>query len=139
MLDRTWCNEYRITTVCIDSYLNGELKGRFYDPYCGEGVQFHSVTQFLMQMEQAMDEMGFPKAFTETRVFTSPAVLPTCSAEKRDYTGKRATFALRILFRQNSSWQGSVTWLEGKQERSFRSVLELIRLMDNALSYADAS
>ena len=86
-----------------------------------------------------MDEMGLPKAFTETRVFTAPAALSAGSPEKREYAGKEATFALRILFRQNSSWQGSITWLEGKQERSFRSVLELILLMDNALSYADAS
>ena len=44
-----------------------------------------------------------------------------------------ATFAVRVLFRQNASWQGEVTWLEGKREESFRSVLELILLMDGAL------
>jgi len=47
--------------------------------------------------------------------------------------GKLATFAVRILFRQNASWQGSVTWLEGDRSQSFRSALELILLMDNAL------
>lgn len=50
------------------------------------------------------------------------------------HEGKRATFALRVLFRQNASWQGSVTWLEGGQEESFRSVLELLMLMNSALT-----
>ncbi|MBQ3147093.1 MAG: hypothetical protein IJB91_05120 [Oscillospiraceae bacterium] len=53
--------------------------------------------------------------------------------------GDLATFAVKILFRQNASWQGSVTWLEGKREQSFRSVLELILLMSTALETQKAS
>ena len=49
-------------------------------------------------------------------------------------TGEKATFFLKVLFRQNAGWQGSVTWLEGGQEQSFRSVLELLGLLDSALS-----
>lgn len=37
-------------------------------------------------------------------------------------------------FGKMPSWQGSVTWLEGGQEESFRSVLELLMLMNSALS-----
>jgi hypothetical protein len=44
-----------------------------------------------------------------------------------------------VLFRQNASWQGSITWMEGKQEQSFRSALELIFLMNSALEYQKAS
>jgi len=40
----------------------------------------------------------------------------------------------RILFRQNASWQGSVVWVEGRQEERFRSALELVLLMDSALT-----
>jgi hypothetical protein len=40
---------------------------------------------------------------------------------------------VRVLFRQNASWQGSVTWMEGRQEESFRSALELLLLMKSAL------
>lgn len=47
--------------------------------------------------------------------------------------GRCATFAVRVLFRQNASWQGSVSWLEGSREESFRSALELAFLMDSAL------
>jgi hypothetical protein len=40
---------------------------------------------------------------------------------------------VRVLFRQNASWQGSLTWLEEGKEESFRSVLELLLLMHSAL------
>ena len=40
---------------------------------------------------------------------------------------------VRILFRQNASWQGTVLWSEGSQEERFRSALELALLLDSAL------
>ena len=48
-------------------------------------------------------------------------------------TGARRTFVIHILNRQNATWQGTVTWLDGKQTRPFRSALELIRLMDGVI------
>ena len=45
-----------------------------------------------------------------------------------------ATFQLSVLFRQNASWQGSLTWLERAEEARFRSVLELVGLLDSALA-----
>jgi hypothetical protein len=49
-----------------------------------------------------------------------------------------ARFFVRILFRQNASWQGTICWLDRKTEAQFRSVLELLILMDGALSEAQA-
>ena len=45
-----------------------------------------------------------------------------------------ATFQSTVLFRQNASWQGSLIWREKELDAPFRSVLELIGLIDNALS-----
>ena len=133
MTTRAWGAEYRITTVCIDSYENGELKGRFYNPYLSGGHSFQSVTQFLLRMEQALDAMDFPKAFAATRTFSPPPEHETGPPGTEYRPGDEATFAVRILFRQNASWQGQITWLEGKKEQSFRSVLELLLLMNSAL------
>lgn len=48
--------------------------------------------------------------------------------------GKQAnTFIVKIIDQQNSTWQGSITWVEEKKEQKFRSVLELIKLVDGAL------
>lgn len=40
------------------------------------------------------------------------------------------TFELEILFRQNFSWQGRLRWPEKGTETTFRSVLELITVME---------
>lgn len=45
----------------------------------------------------------------------------------------KATFVVRIHFRRNSTWQGTITWTDSKRTQNFRSALELIRLMDSAL------
>ena len=47
--------------------------------------------------------------------------------------GRCATFSVHVYARQNSSWQGTVRWLEAKEERKFRSVLELSYLLESAL------
>ena len=44
-----------------------------------------------------------------------------------------ATFIVKVIFRQGASWQGMLTWIEGEKEVSFRSALEMIKLMDGAL------
>lgn len=48
----------------------------------------------------------------------------------------KGTFIVRVEQRQNSSWQGRVTWVEENKTVPFRSALELIKLMDGALEKA---
>ena len=140
MSARAWGEEYRMTTVCIDSHRNGEVTGRFYNRYLENGTPFASLMQFLIEMERVLDRMDFPKAYTTTRTFAKapPETEPGQTGQELQ-KGEKATFVLRVVFRQNASWQGTITWLEGKQEQSFRSVLELMLLMHNALSDQDAA
>lgn len=42
------------------------------------------------------------------------------------------TFYLRIQYRCNSSWQGTIQWLNGRKSVTFRSVLELANLIHDA-------
>ena len=44
-----------------------------------------------------------------------------------------STFAVQILFRRNASWQGTITWIDKNKTQNFRSVLELIVLLNSAL------
>lgn len=55
--------------------------------------------------------------------------------EKRP--GDLGSFVIRVQHRQNNSWQGRVTWLEENKTENFRSVLELIHLIDDALGTED--
>jgi len=43
------------------------------------------------------------------------------------------TFIVKIVNRQNSTWQGSVTWVEEQKTQNFRSALELLKLIDGVL------
>ncbi|MCL2814509.1 MAG: hypothetical protein FWD23_07905 [Oscillospiraceae bacterium] len=45
-----------------------------------------------------------------------------------------STFLVKIKYRQNSTWQGSVQWLEAGKTQNFKSCLELMRLMDMAVT-----
>ena len=50
-----------------------------------------------------------------------------------------ASFLIQVQFRQNATWQGTVRWLNRDQTQRFRSTLELISLMEDALSRGGAS
>jgi len=45
----------------------------------------------------------------------------------------KGTFIVKIMNQQNSTWQGSVTWVEEQKTEYFRSALELVKMMDEAM------
>ncbi len=61
---------------------------------------------------------------------------------KQDLFGKSlsvggSSFLVRIQFKQNASWQGTVQWLEEKKTCNFRSLLELLMLIQEALEKSE--
>ena len=52
----------------------------------------------------------------------------------QDEKGQKGTFIVQVQYRQNTTWQGQVLWAEKNEKEHFRSALELIRMIDNALS-----
>ena len=138
MQPRPWGNEYRTTRVCIDSYENQVPVGRISNLFYPDEIHFHGVMDFIKKMETMLDQMNFPQAFSSVRTFAkAPAMDARTSHDGKVSKGAIATFSLRVLFRQNTSWQGSVAWVEGKREESFRSVLELLLLLDSAAMAED--
>lgn len=133
MANRAWSEAYRTTTVCVDTSQGGVLSGRVYNSFLPEEKKFRCLVEFLYEMEQILDKMDFPRSFTARRSFAAETEEIHPMPPVQTVTGRQATFSVRILFRQNATWQGSVTWLEGKQEQSFRSTLELIFLISSAL------
>ena len=138
MLEKLWCPENNRVLVCVDSYCNGVLSGHFYNFY-QEAEEFESLSQLLIRVETMLDEQRTPQSYTTPRTFASimdqlgDTELPAASRK-----GERATFELKILFRQHASWQGTVTWLEHRETSHFRSALELLGLMDSALAKQEA-
>lgn len=133
---KAWGYEYRSTTICIDSYEDNIPVGRMYNLYKEAGNSFNSLTQLLLKIEDMLDEMKFPQAFTAVRTFSPGLKLDTGPPGLAFREGRLATFSLKILFRQNASWQGTILWLDTGREQPFRSALELIFLINSALTEA---
>ena len=81
-----------------------------------------------------------PQSYTSLRTFSDLIPMGEGSAVATHIRkGVKATFELQVLFRQHSSWQGILVWKERKAEQSFRSVLELVILLDSALRDMEGS
>lgn len=118
--------------VCVDSYENGVPQGQLYLPG-QQGERFASLSQLLLRGERMFEQNGV-QSFTVPRIFAVTKPLSEAPCEAGELTrGNAATFELRLLFRQHASWQGELLWLEKNTRQNFRSVLELINLMDSAL------
>ncbi|MBU5626601.1 hypothetical protein KQI82_06660 [Oscillibacter sp. MSJ-2] len=134
-MHRVLGNEYHTTVVCIDSYQDRVLRGRLYNLMLNGAVPFTGFIEFLLAMETILDQMNFPQPFTAERSFRPvDKTLPPVRTENMEQQGQAATFSIKVIFRQNASWQGTVAWLEEGREESFRSVLELGMLFNSALT-----
>ena len=127
---------YRRTLVCVDACEQRAISGRMYHSSMEYGLQFHSLMELLLDMDELLDEIQLPQATVEMRTFGKRrrSLRGTPVPIVREWTGEIATFEVRVLYRQNASWQGTIKWIEGKKESQFRSVMELLTLVDSALS-----
>ena len=132
LVEKLWVAENRKTILCVDSYQDGILQCRFYGPD-GSGQRFQSLSRFLVLMEQMLEQATGPQSDTKQRSFSIHLPRSAAGTYSACRKGNQATFELQILFRQHTSWQGMIQWQEQRQQQRFRSVLELILLLDSAL------
>ena len=121
--------------VQVFSYEDKRLDGALQSMRLDEEFQFTSLMQFLALMDAIMDLDTHPQRSVEPRVFSAPTSNVLNAARwERQKVQPIATFRISVLFRQNASWQGTVLWVDRDMESQFRSALELIGLIDNALT-----
>lgn len=46
----------------------------------------------------------------------------------------RGTFIVKVVSTENATWQGNVTWAEKYKIQNFHSALELMKMLDAAIS-----
>ncbi len=129
-----------LISICIDSIEDGEMSGKIYHCYSKEPVTFSNIIRMIEAAEVFFDQIRFPEASTQMRSFEKkePVVearlekvcMPEEVLEKR---GGKGTFLLNVRYRQNSSWQGEIQWIEENVVYQFCSVLDLIKILSNAL------
>lgn len=131
--------DLKTSVIMITSYEDKNLRGIYYNSYYGEEIEFGNLTRLLLLMEDAMDELNSPQASTRNRRFEDIPKPEERASLQRNWPRKPrqeaiiATFRVRVLFRQGASWQGKLSWMEKGKEMSFRSALELVKLIDSAL------
>lgn len=136
-------NEMCSSRICVDEYRDGEMKGRIYNNYYEEPMEFSNVMQMLKKMEAMFDGFEYPQRTLKPRSFQggqqslaagqavgNARLWPRVQEER----GRAATFYVKVIFRKNASWQGNVCWVDGGKNENFRSVFELLTLMDGVMA-----
>ena len=134
--------EMKTTLVKVYSYQNKNIQGILCNPFFEKDIVFENMMQLITLMERISDSLVFPQKAMQLRQFSDSNQLAVDDSfgfeTTADFTDNIpiATFELEILFRQNASWQGTIVYTEQNLSSSFRSLLELLNLMDGVLSEA---
>jgi len=130
-------------TTCAEGQLHGELDCEcFKEPF-----PFTGLVRMIEVMEKTFDTKGYPENYTMPRSFRKARQrmeghaldLHEHMAEKKAaYTNNKTndvtcTFEILVRFRQNAEWQGKIHWVEKESTKEFSSIVEMSRLIDEAL------
>lgn len=131
-----------LMNICVDRKNGKDIVGRIYFGAEEAPVYFSSAGYMILEIDRICDRIGYPQRSVVSRSFTEMGtedrvkeeVIGMKKSEKiLSSKGGEATFVLHVKYRQNATWQGTVTWAEENIKRDFRSALELLKLIDSAL------
>ena len=132
--------------ICVNEVQNGGPIGFLFHKYSVEGIKFDNVFELLQQMEKVFEISQYPQSTTQTRSFRTTEnvnqdkkkVDQMMKAEELlENKGELASFVIHVKYRQNSTWQGDIFWAEKQEKCYFRSALEMLKLIDNALDQTE--
>ncbi len=107
--------------VAVTDYQEGVMTGILRHPWLDGPVFIRSMSQLILMLDSLLDLEECPEQ-------PLPLVRPIPEEECAI-----ATFQIQVLFREFCTWQGRLVWKEEQQEASFRSVLELMQILDEIL------
>ena len=142
----------------IDQMHQHDISGELFNLYWKEPESFASLAEAIYKMERFMDEVNCPQTTSELRdIYLSE---DGSRSRKRRSSIQRlsdlqqywrsalfsqleerhAVVFIRVRYRMNHSWQGTALWRgrDGlKKEVHFRSVLELLQILQSAVIATD--
>lgn len=133
-----------LVCICVDDIQDSRIEGRIYHYYTEQPEIIKDTMQLLRILETFYDKIDFPQAAERLRGFVDDPnetkrrkQLPK-PVKDREFLMKQngvcGTFLLHVQYRQNATWQGQITWKERGKTLEFRSALELLVLLDNAMA-----
>ena len=93
---------------------------------------FKSLIELLFAVEELLTAWHIRMRLPKTGVFIQQKKMNIHFGDEEEAV-PLATFKLSVIFRQNASWQGKLSWIDGAREASFRSVFEMVKLIDSVL------
>ena len=123
--------------------LNG-IDAHLWHGYVQDAVKVNVPEHMLHEMERLFELINYPRATTTQRSFAdkdnefsqgTPSSVPRYleDDELLEKRGELATFIIRVQQRQNSNWQGRITWVEKDRTLRFVTIMEMLRLIEKAL------
>ncbi|GEM_PF-2395425 len=120
-------NEKHYVTFSVDQYEDSVIKGIVTWGNDTQGQVCVGFLDFIRQMESIFEIQGAPVASVNKRILTGDRQFPDVQREACGCrNGKLATFAIRVQYRQNASWQGRMVHKETKEKYVFRSFRQLM-------------
>jgi hypothetical protein len=126
---------------------DGNMEYSVVNLYTGRQSKPRSIWEFIKGIENDLSANKFPQSSIQYRSWGSQGEpRPERNKVVEIESAKTAalpedcnpTFIIQVLYRQNATWQGTIQWLEGRQTRLYRSVNELLKLMDEAVELTEA-
>lgn len=116
------------------------FRGSIYSEYYKKSVRFQNEMELLRGMDNLFDSIDFPQATCEYRSFFEKnakqnirkAVNELDNTPDEFQENQKTTFIVNVQYRQNATWQGTITWVEENRTQRFRSAFEMLQLMDEA-------
>ena len=114
------------------------LEGELYNYLLEQPMPFEDVTELIFLLEAIMDYSNYPQAFRKRRAFKNGknrefelkfAGETGAECFEQNELDEKYNMVLRIISRQNSSWQGTLRRANEETELEFNSEIELIGLL----------
>ncbi|MCR5468618.1 MAG: hypothetical protein K6F37_06625 [Lachnospiraceae bacterium] len=128
--------------ICVDEKKDADIRGRLFNQYEEEPYVFQNSMQMLKNMDELYDKIKYPQASVRIREFKNTKndekqkkcekEMLFTSVDILENKGKKATFAVDVVTRQNATWQGVIYWMEEDILKEFASFMDLLALIDNA-------
>ncbi|GHU36982.1 hypothetical protein FACS1894105_08260 [Clostridia bacterium] len=146
MIKRSSLSVFNVTSKTVKGYgICGLITHRNID----EAYAFQDISGLLLFIESRLDDFNYPKAQFRPRRFVlenkkikleRKRHMDTINLDEEKFANEESVnFLVKIDYRRNATWQGQITWLESNKKENFRSCLELVRLIDQAVNVsADA-
>lgn len=129
---------FTVTEVYVKHIDNSSFSGLVLHPLENMTWQFNDIVSLMRIFETFFSSFEFPQATHQLRGFSNNKYKNQRGLDAlndlttNEIADGKPTFVVKIQYRQNASWQGTITWVDKNIEKNFRSCLELIKLMDEA-------